>query len=106
MRAAEALQCNNPLYKSAPSITGSAAHLSTLDKVITEQSRMYRVQQKYLLLSSVTHVPSGLMGCASAALGWWVGARGEIQTCLNFFFTTLYLSPAILPTLTLEAILK
>ena len=28
---------------------------------------LYRVEQKKALLSSVTHVPSGLMGCASAA---------------------------------------
>ena len=34
---------------------------------------MYRVEQKKTLLSSVTHVPSGLMGCALAALGLWVG---------------------------------
>ena len=33
----------------------------------------------------MTHVPSGLMGCASAALGWWVGGRRQNQTCLNFF---------------------
>ena len=58
---------------------------------------------KIIKLSSVTHVPSGLMGCASAALRWWVGGRRQIQTCLNFFaprctlyflvtFTTLKLS--------------
>ena len=40
---------------------------------------------KKIKLSSVTHVPSGLMGCASAALRWWVGGRRQIQTCLNFF---------------------
>ena len=40
---------------------------------------------KKFLLSSVTHVPSGLMGCASAALSWWVAGRREIQTCRIFF---------------------
>ena len=40
---------------------------------------------KKIKLSLVTHVPSGLMGCASAALGWWVGGRRQILTCLNFF---------------------
>ena len=40
---------------------------------------------KKTLLSSVTHVSSGLMGCASAALGRWVGGRREIQTCKKFF---------------------
>ena len=31
---------------------------------------------KKIKLSSLIHVPSGLMGCASAALGWWeVGRR-------------------------------
>ena len=39
----------------------------------------YRVEQK-TMLSSVTHVPSGLIGCASAALGWWVGRRRKVQT--------------------------
>ena len=29
-------------------------------------------------------VPSGVMGCASAALGWWAVGRREIQTYLNF----------------------
>ena len=37
------------------------------------------------LLSSVAHVPSGLIGCASATLGWWEGGRREIQTCKYFF---------------------
>ena len=31
------------------------------------------------------HVPSGPIGCASAALGLWVGGRGENQTGKNFF---------------------
>ena len=39
---------------------------------------------KKTLLSSVTHVPSGLMCCALAALGYWVGGRREIQTYRNF----------------------
>ena len=47
--------------------------------------RMYRVEQKKIQLSSVTHVPPGQMGFASAALSWWVAARREIQTCRNFF---------------------
>ena len=42
------------------------------------------------MLSSVTHVASGLMGCASAALGYWVGGKREIQTCKNFFAPLLY----------------
>ena len=33
----------------------------------------------------MTHVPSGLMDCALAALGWWVGGRRQFQICLNFF---------------------
>ena len=37
------------------------------------------------MLSSVTNVPSGLMGCASATLRWWVAGRQEIQTCRNSF---------------------
>ena len=45
---------------------------------------------KKFLLSSVTHVPSGLMGCASAALSWWVAGRREIQTWRNFFCSSLY----------------
>ena len=40
---------------------------------------------KKIKLSSVTHVPSGLMGCALAALGWWVGGWQEIKTCRNPF---------------------
>ena len=40
---------------------------------------------KKITLSSVTHVPLGLMGCALAALGWWVGGKREIQPCWNFF---------------------
>ena len=40
---------------------------------------------KKFLLSSVTHVLSGLMGCALAALSWWVAWRREIQTCRNYF---------------------
>ena len=43
----------------------------------------YMVEQK-TLLNSVTRFPSGLMGCASAALDSWAGGRREIQTCKNF----------------------
>ena len=35
--------------------------------------------EKKIKLSSVTHVPSGLMGCALAALGWWVGGRRKFK---------------------------
>ena len=50
-------------------------------------TKLYSVERraKKIKLSSVTHVPSGLMGCASVALGWWVGGRRDIQTWLNFF---------------------
>ena len=47
-------------------------------------STLYRVEQK-TLQTSVTHVLSGLMGCALAA---WVSGQeygGKIQTCNNFF---------------------
>ena len=40
---------------------------------------------KKFLLSSVTHVLSGLAGCASAALSRWVAWMREIQTCGNYF---------------------
>ena len=40
---------------------------------------------KKILLSSVTHVPSRLMGCALAALVSWQKEGGKIQTCRNFF---------------------
>ena len=33
----------------------------------------------------MTHVPSELMGCALAALRWWVAGMREIQTCRNYF---------------------
>ena len=40
---------------------------------------------KKIKLSSVTLVPSGLIGCASAALCWWVVGCQEINTCWNAF---------------------
>ena len=40
---------------------------------------------KKFQLNSVTHGPSELMGCALAALRWWVAGRREIQTCRNYF---------------------
>ena len=40
---------------------------------------------KKFLLSSVTHVPSRLMGCALAALLSGQEEGGKIQTCRNFF---------------------
>ena len=39
---------------------------------------------KQILLSSVTHVPSGLMGCALAAYVSGQKEGGTIQTCRNF----------------------
>ena len=51
-------------------------------------STLYRVEQK-TLQTSVTHVLSGLMGCALAA---WVSGQkygGKIQTCNDFFRKTL-----------------
>ena len=50
----------------------------------------FSVEQKKIKLSSVTHVPSGLMGCATAALGWWVGGRRGNPNMLEFFCTMLY----------------
>ena len=40
---------------------------------------------KKILLSSVTHVPSGLIGCALAACVSGQKEGGNIQTCRNFF---------------------
>ena len=55
---------------------------------------------KKILLSSVTHVLSGLLGCALAALNWWVVGRREIQTCRNFFAPPCkYASPIHVPAL-------
>ena len=42
-------------------------------------------QAKKTLLSSVTRVPSGLMGCALAAEVSGQKEGGKIQTCMNFF---------------------
>ena len=39
----------------------------------------------------MTHVPSGLMGCVLAALGWWVGERRKIKT-FRIYFPTMYLA--------------
>ena len=42
----------------------------------------------------MTHVPSGLMVCATAALGWWVGGRREIQHhAENFKLKVFYGEP-------------
>ena len=46
---------------------------------------VYRVEQKKTLLSSVTHVPSGLMSCASAALGGGWEEGGKFKHARIFF---------------------
>ena len=51
---------------------------------------MYRVEQKKSMPSVVKHVPSGLMGCASAALGQWVGGRRGNSNKQEFLGTALY----------------
>ena len=58
----------------------AALHLDALRLSLT-----YRVKQKKFLLSSVTHVPSGLLGCALAAYISGQKDGGIIQTCRNFF---------------------
>ena len=46
---------------------------------------------KRFLQNFVTHIPSGLMGCTSAALWWGVEGRRELKTCRKeFFCSTLY----------------
>ena len=49
-----------------------------------------KCRAKKFKLSSVTHVLSGLMGCASAVLSWWAKRGRENSNMQEIFYTMLY----------------